>query len=188
MTRKKIIAVFTAVIAFLLPTSVWAISIVPRQCVSDDPNFIPDLNCMLMTFGNIAQLILAVTGGLTLLMFVYGGFMLLSSGGAEQRVTSGKNIIKSALIGLAIILLAGYLINFCLDRLGVGSEFRETPKSTSPSEEGGEMSCTSVPVGSACTESACGGEPTAGTPCGGPVEGATCQEVSGGLQCEGLRL
>lgn len=83
---------------------------------------IPGLDCVLLTLGNIAQLILALTGGLALLMFVYGGFLLLTSGGSETRVSKGKDTLKAAITGIVIILLAGYLIRWGLGSLGVDTE------------------------------------------------------------------
>jgi hypothetical protein len=121
--------VATSVVAFL-PATAWGVTIVP-SCARGST--VPQLDCVLSTFGNIAQLILAVSGGLALLMFVYGGFLMLSSGGMESRVTKGKEVIKTALVGLAIILLAGYLIRYGLERLGVREELLTVPK-TAPAK------------------------------------------------------
>lgn len=103
--------------------------IVPR-CATEGTD-IPQLGCVLLTLGNIAQLILALTGGLALLMFVYGGFLMLSSGGSSDKVTQGKNALRAAIIGLVIVLLAGYLIRWGLDSLDVDPEgFQKAPAST----------------------------------------------------------
>lgn len=129
---------------FLLPATARAITIVPdcakkvenkteckdvraadgsvkQECSIVSPA--PGLDCVLLTFGNIANLILSATGSFALLMFVYGGFMMLSSGGAEDRVTQGKTIIRNAVIGIFLVLLAGYLIRYGLAKLGVSSRF-----------------------------------------------------------------
>jgi len=91
--------------------------IVP-SCATEG-NDVPQLDCVLLTLGNIAQLILALTGGLALLMFVYGGFLLLSSGGSSDKVTQGKNTLKAAVIGIIVVLLSGYLIRWGLSSLNV---------------------------------------------------------------------
>ncbi|MEA3249860.1 MAG: pilin [Patescibacteria group bacterium] len=128
--RKKAALAAAASSAFLLlPATAFAVSIVP-ECARGSE--LAQLPCMLETLGNIAQLILGVTGGLALLMFVYGGFLILSSGGSQDKVKKGKDILVSAVIGIFIILLAGYLIRYGLARLGVGDEYLETP---APAEE-----------------------------------------------------
>ena len=95
----------------------------------------PTLECIMFTLGNIAQLILAVAGGLTLLMFVYGGFLMLASAGAEERVRKGKDALKAALIGLAIILLSGYLVNYGLRQLRVDADYIEEQQPTNSNPE-----------------------------------------------------
>ncbi|MFH1047921.1 MAG: hypothetical protein V1738_06485 [Patescibacteria group bacterium] len=103
--------------------------IVPA-CATDSG--VPQLDCVLLTLGNIAQLILALTGSLALLMFVYGGFLMLSSGGSSSKVEQGKNTLKAAVTGILIVLLAGYLIRWGLSSLNVNvAEFQSAPKSTS---------------------------------------------------------
>jgi hypothetical protein len=92
---------------------------------------LPQLDCVLETLGSIAQVILGVTGSLALLMFVYGGFMILSSRGNDSQVKQGKTILENAVIGIVIILLAGYLIRFGMSRLGVTKEFQNVPATNS---------------------------------------------------------
>ena len=88
----------------------------------------PSLDCVLYTLGNIAQIILALTGSLALLMFVYGGFLMLSSGGSSDKVNKGKQVLTSAVIGIVIILCAGYLIRYGMEQLQVQEEFTSVPQ------------------------------------------------------------
>jgi len=132
MSKKKIIALLTAVGGLLLPFAAGAATIVPSCATGSD---VPGLNCIMQTLGNIAQLILAVAGGLTLLMFVYGGFLMLASAGAEERVRKGKDTLKAALIGLAIILLSGYLVNYGLRQLRVDADYIEEQQPTNSNPE-----------------------------------------------------
>ena len=132
MSKKKIIALLTAVGGLLLPFAAGAVTIVPSCATGSD---VPGLNCIMQTLGNIAQLILAVAGGLTLLMFVYGGFLMLASAGAEERVRKGKDALKAALIGLAIILLSGYLVNYGLRQLRVDADYIEEQQPTNSNPE-----------------------------------------------------
>ncbi|MEY4744116.1 MAG: Type secretion system pilin [Candidatus Parcubacteria bacterium] len=77
----------------------------------------PGLDCALGTFRNVASLIVGVTGSFALLMFTFGGFMLLTSGGVESRVTKGKEILKNAIIGIVLVFSAGYLIDYGVNAL-----------------------------------------------------------------------
>lgn len=85
--------------------------IVPK-CATQQGVNPPDLNCVKETFLNIASLIIAISGSLALLMFVYGGFTMLSSGGEEKKISKGKTIIRNAVIGIFLIFLAGYIIDY----------------------------------------------------------------------------
>ena len=53
---------------------------------------------------------------------------LLAYGGREDKVKQGKQALVAAVIGIFIILMAGYLIRYGLARLGVGRQYLETPK------------------------------------------------------------
>lgn len=72
----------------------------------------PSLDCALQTFTNIARLIMGITGSAALLMFVWGGFTLLTSGGVEAKVTQGKTVIKNAIIGIVLVLTAFYIVDY----------------------------------------------------------------------------
>ena len=60
-------------------------TIVPdcARVVSANP---PGLDCVMQAFRNIATLIVGITGSAALLMFVYGGFTMIASRGAEAEV------------------------------------------------------------------------------------------------------
>ena len=60
----------------------------------------------------IADLISAVLGliaGIALIFFIYGGFMMLISGGSEERITKGKGTLLWASVGL-IVVFGSYAI------------------------------------------------------------------------------
>lgn len=68
---------------------------------------------------NLARIILALSGSLALLMFIYGGFMWLTAAGVAARVDKGKQILIGAVIGLIIIFGAVTIVNFAQKSLGV---------------------------------------------------------------------
>lgn len=90
-----------------------AITIVPA-CAKTG---LPDLNCAVTAFVNVARLIFSVTGSFALLMFIIGGFKILSSAGNDKKVSEGKEYIKNAVIGIFIILTAAYVIEYGYQRL-----------------------------------------------------------------------
>ena len=53
------------------------------------------------------------------LVIIVGALQLLTSGGDPKKIGAGKNMITSALIGLAIILLARGLIAMIQQAIGV---------------------------------------------------------------------
>ena len=61
---------------------------------------------------------------MVVLMLGYAGFLIMTSGGSEERISSGWRVIKIALTGLAIIAVAYIVVKFVFDALGVGDEFR----------------------------------------------------------------
>ncbi|KPJ84830.1 hypothetical protein AMJ57_05345 [Parcubacteria bacterium SG8_24] len=61
--------------------------------------------------GRITQIFLGVAGSFALLMFVYGGFVWLTSGGSPERVAKGKKIFTWATIGLIIMFGAYTLVS-----------------------------------------------------------------------------
>jgi len=55
---------------------------------------------------NIGIFLIGISGAITLAFIVYGGFMLLTSGGSSDRVGKGKKILINSAIGLAIAFSA----------------------------------------------------------------------------------
>lgn len=68
---------------------------------------------------NITKIILGVVGSLALLMFIYGGVMMLISSGNSDQVTKAKGILMAAVIGLAIVFASYTIIQFVMGTLGV---------------------------------------------------------------------
>ncbi len=101
-----------------------ALSIPPivPDCARNATTAIPGIDCVLQAFSNVAKLILGITGSVALLMFVWGGFFILTAAGNESQVTKGKTYIKNAVIGIIIIVSAGYLIDYGVRALTSGSQ------------------------------------------------------------------
>ncbi|KKR04244.1 MAG: hypothetical protein UT30_C0010G0008 [Candidatus Uhrbacteria bacterium GW2011_GWF2_39_13] len=68
----------------------------------------------------IIQAILGITGAVALLMFVYGGFLLLISGGENEKIKKGKETMKWAVLGLAVIIGAYMIVSTIINALEKG--------------------------------------------------------------------
>ena len=63
---------------------------------------------------HITSTILYVLGFISVIMLIIGGVKYARSAGDAKAVTDAKNTILYALIGLAIAILAYYIVNFVL--------------------------------------------------------------------------
>jgi hypothetical protein len=69
--------------------------------------------------GRVISGALGVVGSLALLMFIYGGFMWMLSGGNDKMITKGKDTLMWAALGLVIIFMSYVIIHFIFTTLGV---------------------------------------------------------------------
>lgn len=67
--------------------------------------------------GSIINVILGFLGILLLFYMLYAGFLWMTAGGDEKKVTKAIDIIKQAIIGLVIIVAAFAISNFVLGSL-----------------------------------------------------------------------
>ncbi|MCD4704719.1 Ig-like domain-containing protein [bacterium] len=63
---------------------------------------------------NIIQISLGFLGLIALIIILYGGFIWMTSGGNEEKITKAKDILKSGIIGLVIILASYIIASFVL--------------------------------------------------------------------------
>lgn len=73
---------------------------------------------------DIVNYLLSFVGGLALLFFIYGGFVLIFSSGAPDKVTQGKEILMSALLGLVVAFCGYVLVSFLGDAVGISSAYK----------------------------------------------------------------
>ncbi len=72
---------------------------------------------------NIIRAIFGLLGIIALGLILYAGFTIMTSGGSEDKVATGKKILINATIGLAIILSAFSIVQFILTRLTAATGF-----------------------------------------------------------------
>lgn len=67
--------------------------------------------------GNIINVILAFLGVAFMVLVVYAGGLWMFAGGEEEKVTTAKNILQSALLGVLIVISAYVIMNFIFRQL-----------------------------------------------------------------------
>lgn len=66
----------------------------------------------ILIVATVIQVLLGFVGAATLLVFIWGGFHLIFSGGNEEKITKGKSTLVWAVIGLAIILSSYAILQY----------------------------------------------------------------------------
>lgn len=69
-------------------------------------------------FNTIVNVILFLVGAISVIMLIYGGIKYTTSAGDTSKVTSAKNTIMYAIVGLIISILAFAIINFVVGSFG----------------------------------------------------------------------
>jgi hypothetical protein len=66
---------------------------------------------------NVINIFSAIIGIIAVVMIIYGGLKYISSGGDSGNVTAAKNTIIYAVIGLIIVAMAQFIVQFVLGRI-----------------------------------------------------------------------
>jgi hypothetical protein len=74
-----------------------------------------DINSKIAKVINILSVIVGIVA---VVMIIIGGLRYITSGGASEKVTSAKNTILYALIGLIIVALSQVIVHFIINRVG----------------------------------------------------------------------
>jgi hypothetical protein len=122
-----------------------------------------NLNDMLALATWAANWILGIVGSLTLLMFIYGGFILLTSAGSNEKVGEAKKIITAAVVGLVIVLGSYMIIRFVTSALGLSWSGQELKFNTS-TYQGSPATTQSLPGSNVITEQTCLNTPSSANP------------------------
>jgi cytochrome bd-type quinol oxidase subunit 2 len=66
---------------------------------------------------NIVNIFSIIVGIVSVIMIIYGGFRYVTSGGDSGNVSAAKNTIIYAVIGLVVVALAQFIVQFVLDKV-----------------------------------------------------------------------
>lgn len=123
LSRKgKIYAVITVFIISLLFSLTFPVlaaaegevpeGLVPAECIGNqDVLGACNLCSFIKMFVRGADILIGLSGVFLILMFIFGGFVMITAYGNETRVKWGKDALVAAVIGIFIIMLAWTLIN-----------------------------------------------------------------------------
>ena len=70
------------------------------------------------TIGKIISGILPIVGALFLVMFIYGGFLYLTAGGDSAKVDLAHKTFLNAVIGMAMVFCANFIITYFISAFG----------------------------------------------------------------------
>ena len=107
--------------AVLAPATTYAACSSPADCVQDGVNKAGGNASKTTDAGEIIQTIVRVLlfliGAISVIMIIIGGFRYVISQGDSGAVTSAKNTILYAVIGLIVAIFAWAIVDFVVDNL-----------------------------------------------------------------------
>jgi len=74
-------------------------------------------NRLPVIIGNIVRILLGLLGIILVVLLVYAGFLWMTARGASEQVDKAKDIIRNAIIGIAIVLLAYAITGFVVSSI-----------------------------------------------------------------------
>lgn len=86
----------------------------PSATCETDSNATEKLNDLVRSVINLLSIIVGV---IAVIMIIVGGLRYITSGGNDTSVTSAKNTILYAVIGLIIVALAQVIVRFVLNQI-----------------------------------------------------------------------
>lgn len=65
----------------------------------------------------VAGALYVIGGGIALIVIIAGGITIMTAGGSEDKLRSGKKILLYGLIGTAVLLCAGFILDLLAEFL-----------------------------------------------------------------------
>lgn len=103
----------TAVLA-ATPTSTVCETLGSNSDCSDTPDGSVSINSAITT---VITLLSFIVGIVAVIMVITAGFKYVTAGGDSNKITSAKNTLIYAIIGVAIAVLAQVIVHFVLEKL-----------------------------------------------------------------------
>ena len=118
MILRKAIVILIATVILILPFLVSATPLVPCGGTGQKACTVCDF---FVGIKNIVDFLTeAVAMPVAVIILIYGGVMLLTSGGSEDKIRKGKSALWQAVWGLIIVFAAWLIIDTIIKWLGAG--------------------------------------------------------------------
>lgn len=85
-----------------------------------DPSGVPTLKCLPALFVNLIAAAMTFAGVVALFIIIWGGYKFMTSGGDPKQLDTARKTLTYAIIGLIIVFLSFFIINFISTVTGVG--------------------------------------------------------------------
>ena len=108
-------------IGIMAPAGAYAAnSVISEQCAGDTESRVcvdenADPNALIKSIVNV---LLFIVGAISVVMIIIGGLLYVLSAGDNGRVTTAKNTIMYAVVGLVVSFIAFAIVQFVFDRFG----------------------------------------------------------------------
>lgn len=107
MIKNKLIKNYILSVLILI-----GIFLVQNICFAGLTNPLGDGVTAPILIGKIIKAILGIVGSLSLVMFIYGGIVWMTSGGNEEKVKKGKQTLVNAALGIVVIFSSYSVLNW----------------------------------------------------------------------------
>lgn len=131
--RNTIVSLLSAATLLLVPMAVPAMasaaSIQGNLCGGANLKLDSSTSCASTTqstsnldsfIAKLVNVFSVIVGVVAVVMIIFGGFRYITSGGDSGNISNAKNTIIYAIIGLVIVALAQFIVQFVLNRASSG--------------------------------------------------------------------
>jgi len=95
------------------------------NCVKED---VATISCIPAVFSNLLTSLLMFVGFFALIIFIFGGYKYMNSGGDPKKLESARNNLVYGILGLLLVLFSFLIINVtsivtgveCITKFGFG--------------------------------------------------------------------
>ncbi len=108
-------------------TLIVALLTVPQLCAAVDVLHPLGNTPIQFIIGRVVSGLLGILGTLSLLMFVYGGFVWMTAAGNEEKIKKAKNTIVYSAIGLIVSFSSYAILRFLISDVLRGAVKVQTP-------------------------------------------------------------
>ena len=104
-----------SIVASVLLVSIFCLVFLPSASFAEDKNTLSNpigVTSVSELIAKVIKAIMGFLGALATLMFIYGGFTLILSGGSAETIKKGQKTIVWAIIGVVVALSSYGIVEF----------------------------------------------------------------------------